>query len=707
MVLALLLQLALLLLLARTLGEIARRLGQPSVVGELLAGIILGPTLLGGLSPFVDTWLIPDAGAQGWLLEGAGLTGALFLLLITGMETDLALLRRHSRAAAGTSIGGITLPFVTGFVLGQYLPATLLGSEAERVVFALFIATAMSISAIPVIARVLMDLDLMRRDVGQTIIAAGMTDDAIGWTLLSVVAGLAAGDAVTLGSVGLALVRVIGFLVVSLTVGSWLVHALFAWVRDARGPFVQLSLVAGLMFGWAALAQALGLEAVFGAFVVGMILGREQTLSAAVHDHIAAISFGVFTPIFFGIAGLKVDARILGDSRLLGITLLVIAVATFGKVLGGYVGGRWIGGRDRWTSLAFGIGMNARGAMEIIIATVGLNLAIISRDMFSIIVVMAMATSLMAPPGLRWALRRVHMDDTETERLRRESLARASRVARIRRVLVPLRTRPLHERGERLEVALLDRLRGDETMEVTLFSAAKRGQRAEALDFLAAVEPAFQPAHVRRRVVEGGEPDVAILREARKSYDLLMLGARERATGRDALFDRFVDRVMRLAPCPTVVVQGRPRPDAWPPSRILVPVSGSQGSREAAELAFRLAGETGLVALLNVVPTGGDDVTRIATPAAEERRLHAAAEVVEHMRTHADAHGARSLPLVREGNDVESVVLDVAREIGAELIVLGTTVRAGSGRLFLGPRVERVLEAAACPVLVYNAAAPL
>lgn len=703
MVLALLFQLALLLLLARTLGEVARRLGQPSVVGELLAGILLGPTLLGGLSPFVDAWLIPDAGPQGWLLEGAGMVGAMFLLLITGMETDLALLRRHSRAAAGTSIGGITLPFVTGFVLGQYLPASLLGPDAERVVFALFIATAMSISAIPVIARVLMDLDLMRRDVGQTIIAAGMTDDAIGWTLLSVVVGLAAGDAVTLGSVGGALLRVVGFLVVSLTLGAWLVHGLFAWLRGARGPFLQLSLVAGLMFGWAAIAQALGLEAVFGAFVVGLILGREQSLTADVHDQIAAISFGVFTPVFFGIAGLKVDARILAEPGLLGVTLLVIAVATFGKVLGGYIGGRWIGGRDRWTSVAFGIGMNARGAMEIIIATVGLNLAIISRDMFSIIVVMAMATSLMAPPGLRWALRRVRMDDSETERLRLESLARSSRIARIRRVLLPLRRRPLHDMGQRLEVALLERLRTDENMEVTLFNAAPRGERADGLDFLAALEPAFRPAKVRRRVVVAGDPDVAILREARKGYDLLMLGARERSAGRDALFDHFVDRVVRMAPCPTAVVQGRPRPDAWPPKRLLVPVSGSHGSREAAELAFRLAGDHGLVALLSVVPTGGDDAARIATVAAEERRMEGAAEVVEHMRQHADAHGVRSLPLVREGNDVESVVLDVAREIDAELIVLGTTVRAGAGRLFLGPRVERVLEAATCPVLVYNA----
>src|SRR5690554_2381303 len=200
-VLALIIQIAVLLLAARGLGEVAQRLNQPSVVGEILAGILLGPSLLSGLVPGLGEWIIPQTEVQGYLLEVVSLIGVMFLLLITGLETDLALIRRQAKAAAGSSIGGILVTFTSGFLLGTFLPDSLLADPDRRIVFALFIATAMSISAIPVIAKVLMDLNLMRRDIGQTIIASGMSDDTVGWVLLSIVAGLAGTGAITAGSV--------------------------------------------------------------------------------------------------------------------------------------------------------------------------------------------------------------------------------------------------------------------------------------------------------------------------------------------------------------------------------------------------------------------------------------------------------------------------------------------------------------------------
>ncbi|HEV2736481.1 MAG TPA: cation:proton antiporter, partial [Longimicrobiaceae bacterium] len=194
-VLVLVIQIALLLFVARALGEIAQRLKQPAVVGEILAGILLGPSLLSGFFPVLGEWIVPHSRTQGYLLEVVSLFGAMFLLLITGLETDLRLIRRQARTAMGASLGGILVPFGLGYALGSYLPTSLLADPERRLVFALFIATALSISAIPVIAKVLMDLKLMRRDVGQAILAAGMTDDAIGWMLLSVVLGLAGGAA--------------------------------------------------------------------------------------------------------------------------------------------------------------------------------------------------------------------------------------------------------------------------------------------------------------------------------------------------------------------------------------------------------------------------------------------------------------------------------------------------------------------------------
>ncbi len=210
-------QVAVLLLAARTFGEIVTRLGQPAVIGEILAGIILGPSLLSSAIPVFGELIIPQTEVQGYLLEVISLLGAMFLLLITGLETDIRLIKHHAKTAISVSLGGISVTFLTGFLLGMYLPEFLLADADERLVFSLFVATAMSISAIPVIAKVLMDMNLMRRDIGQTILAAGMSDDTIGWILLSIVAGIAAGDAVTTGTVLTTVGSVLAFLVLSFT----------------------------------------------------------------------------------------------------------------------------------------------------------------------------------------------------------------------------------------------------------------------------------------------------------------------------------------------------------------------------------------------------------------------------------------------------------------------------------------------------------
>ena len=274
-ILVLLVQLGALLVTARLLGELSSKLGLPPVIGEILAGIFLGPSLLSGLFPPLAQWLVPQTPVQWALLDVVALLGAMFLLLLTGLETDLALIRRHARTAVGVSLGGILTTFASGFVLGMYIPDSLLGAPHQRPVFALFMATAMSISAIPVIAKVLMDLQLMRRDIGQTIIAAGMSDDTIGWILLSVVAGLAGG----MGLSGVHVLKAIGFvsifMIVSFTAGRWLAKRVLALVQDRlSSPYRLLTFVVLFMLAWGAFSQALGLEAVLGAFVIGVIFGR-------------------------------------------------------------------------------------------------------------------------------------------------------------------------------------------------------------------------------------------------------------------------------------------------------------------------------------------------------------------------------------------------------------------------------------------------
>lgn len=687
------------------MGELARRVNQPAVVGELLAGILLGPSLLSSVLPGFGRWMLPQSELQGYLLEVVSLLGAIFLLLMTGLETDLQLIRRHARTAVGVSFGGILVTFSSGFVLGQLLPESLLGGQHARLVFALFVATSMAISAIPVIAKVLIDLKLMRRDIGQTILAAGMSDDTTGWILLSIVAGLASGEAVTAGSVLTTVGSVLAFMVVSFTLGRMLVRHALNLVQDRVGsPYRLLTLVMVLTFTWAAITQALNLEAVLGAFVMGVLFGQMRRLPDEVHDRIEGMSVGVFSPLFFGVAGLKVNLQSLFEPRLLLIALGVIAVASLGKVLGTYLGARLIGRRDHWTALAYGAGLNARGAMEIIMATIGLQLGILGQDMYSIIVVMAMTTSLMAPSALRFVLKRVKPDEQEAQRLRNEELAEDSLIAHVHRVLFPVRgARPGRDRpAERaIESYVLRKL--GEDLSVTLLNVARPNEKAAGQAHLTALAGSFDNGEVTRRVVESETPVDVILDEAQKDYDLIVLGASEQSGTNEVVFNRVVDQVVRMAPCPTMVVKGAATPESWPPKRILVPSEGTAASRNAAELAFALARDgASRVSLLNVVIREQEPYRLDASGAAQQRQLAAAYQIVNSLRELGEARGVNPDTEVRVAADTSTAILAVAEQLGHDLIILGTDVRPGSERLYLGPRVEQILAASKVPVIVMN-----
>lgn len=706
-VLALLIQVAVLLVAARLLGEVARRLGKPGVVGELLAGIILGPSLLSAAFPFVEQWMVPQNEVRGYLIEVVALIGAMLLLLITGLETDLSLIRRHARTAIGVSFGGIAVTFASGFLLGTYLPDDLLGDPTRRTIFALFMATAMSISAIPVIAKVLMEMNLIRRDIGQTIIAAGMSDDTIGWILLSIVAGLASGEAVSAGSVLEIVGSVLAFMLLSFTAGRWLVARVLDIAQDRfLGEERILSVVIVLTFTWGAITHALDLEAVLGAFVMGILLGQMPRLPASVHRQLMALSVGIFTPIFFAVAGLKVNVRSLLEPELLLVAVLVILVATAGKFAGTYAGARLIGGKSHWNALAYGSGLNARGAMEIIIATIGLSLGILSQDMFSIIVLMAMATSLMAPTALRFVLARVEPTPEEVERLRREEMDAASRFGTIRRVLLPVRIPPpgVGSATRSLEARLLSQLGSQRKLSMTLMTVCAPGDRDKAMASLGEMAAEFKELDVTRRVIESSRPGDAIMDEVGKGYDLLVLGAPEGGSDHAVLFTPLVDYLVRMAPCPTIVVQGRMAEEHWPPSRILVPSNGGSIARSASELGMRLASASGAgVTVLNVVPGRPGLGAQVDEARSFERRAALARRIISEHIEQGVAHGVNVTGEVRVHPEREETIISFARQIDADLIVVGTGLRSGSGELFLGPGVERLLSTAPCPVVVVNA----
>src|SRR5690242_3976073 len=280
----LLVQLAVILIVARVGAEFVRRLGQPAVVGELAAGIVLGPTVLGHFAPWLFAAIFPHESAQFNLLEVVGMLGMVLLLFLTGLETDLRLLRNLGRAALIASAMGMALPFATGFALGQFMPDAYLAQPDHRVIFSFFLATAMSISAMPVIAKILVDLDLTRRNIGLVIMSAGVVDDTTGWLILSVIAGAASASGMqqSLQRVGWSVILTGAFLAASAFV---FYPALKVFIGIARGrvetPHSGFVVALVYLLLCAALTDAIGVHAVFGAFIAGVVLRQVPRFEAS------------------------------------------------------------------------------------------------------------------------------------------------------------------------------------------------------------------------------------------------------------------------------------------------------------------------------------------------------------------------------------------------------------------------------------------
>jgi Kef-type K+ transport system membrane component KefB len=408
-----LLQVGLLLILAILLGRLAARFGLPAIVGELSAGVIFGPSLMGWLLPGFSGWLLPARPDQAHLLDAVGQVAVLLLVGLTGVEMDLRMIRRRGATAVRVSLAGLIIPFALGIALGYPLARLLDAKTSDTQVFALFLGVAMCVSAIPVIAKTLMDMNLIHRNVGQLTLAAGMIDDAFGWFMLSIVSAMAAAG-VTAGKVTTALGSLILVVVAAVLVGRPVVRVA---LRLSQGSDEQTVAAAAAMILLAGAAtQALGLEAVFGAFVCGTLIGSSGEFARTRTSSLRTVVLAFLAPVFFATAGLRIDLRALGKPAVLAAAVIVLVVAIAGKFAGAYIGAR-LSRLSKWEALALGAGMNARGVIEVIVAMVGLRLGILDTDTYTIIVLVAVVTSIMAPPLLRWAMKRVEYTEEEELRL--------------------------------------------------------------------------------------------------------------------------------------------------------------------------------------------------------------------------------------------------------------------------------------------------
>lgn len=394
---------AVMLLFARVFGEIVRKLNQPFVIGEIIAGIILGPTLLGTLFPeFFNSLFVASENVQ-IAQDGLIQISVILLLLVSGLEIDLALVLKQGPAAVKTSLASIIIPFAVGFGFA-FLAPQFLGIEdsSSVLVFALFIGTALSITALPVVVKTLMDLNIFRSKIGSIIISSAMVNDLIGWIIFSIILSMIGTDGHGLG-LGNVIIITFVFIIFFLTIGKKIFDIILPKLKKhtiVPGGIINLVLITGFL--GSAFTEYIGIHAIFGAFIIGIAIGDSAHLDEKTRNIIHEFVTNIFAPLFFVSIGLRVN--FLANFDLL-LVLIFLILAFVGKVVGGYLGSK-ISGFSRNDSMIIGFGMNSRGAMEIVLGTLALQFGLIQEKVFVALVIMALFTSISSAPLMNIFLRK-------------------------------------------------------------------------------------------------------------------------------------------------------------------------------------------------------------------------------------------------------------------------------------------------------------
>ena len=695
-ILRFLVEIAVLLLATRVLADIAKRLGQAPVIGELLAGVILGPSVFGRLLPGAHAFIFPSDVVVTHLVEGVAWLGVIMLLLYIGLETDLSILRGMGRTAATVSMFGMIIPFAGGLGMGLLLPAQYLAHPDARIIFALFMAVAVAISAVPVIAKILIDLGLLHRDLGLLILAAGIVDDTTGWLLLSLVAGLAREGKVSAASFAILVLSAGAFIAFCYFIGFRMVSRVLRWVDDRTYiEHGKLSAIIVIALACAVITQAIGIHAVFGAFIAGVMLGNGSTrVRKQDMGELGSLTLGFLAPIFFAYSGLKADVATLSNPI---IPALVLSIACGAKFLGAGAGGL-LGGLKWRESLAVAVGMNARGGMEVLVALIGLSLGVLTPQMYTVIILVAIVTSVMTPPLLTWALAGVAERPSDAQRQERDKLMS----------LVELQLE-----GSKLLVLSGG---GPHAALATHFAAALANHREASITIFRALAPGdsraaaiFNEEYGRLREIAefGGASNVhqrsatadpladAIAEEVQRGYDAIFIGASEQG-GREELGGDVLRQLIGSARCPVVIVRGGQ--GKTPFMHLLAPTTGASFSRLGATVAMQYAQafQSSVTALyvreanLFALP-----VWSANGPPPEEGE-----EFVEEIRRLGEELGVGIETLVGTGRKPENVILNAAHNGDYDLLVMGVLFRSSDQRLYFGPKVKRILQNARCAVAV-------
>ena len=393
--LPLLIALTAVIVTGRLLGRAFVAIGQPPVIGEVIAGLVLGPSVLGALWPAAGAFILPTSVAPS--LSVVAQLGVVLYMFLVGLELNPDALRGQLRATVAISQTSIVVPFVLGWALAVYLYPRFSSEDVPFVSFALFLGIAMSITAFPVLARILSDLGMTRTPLGVVALTCAAIDDVTAWCLLALVVGVvqaSAGSA--LATIVLTLVFIAAMFIVVRPVVARLIRS--AGARETSRGVIALTIAAMLVS--ALITESIGVHAIFGAFLLGAVIPHDSRLAHALVGSLETLVTLLLLPAFFAFAGMRTEIGLLTGAGPWIACGLIILVATVGKAAGTFVAARLTGMSSR-EAAGLGALMNTRGLMQLIVLNVGLDLGVISPTLFTMMVLMALATTIATTPVLR------------------------------------------------------------------------------------------------------------------------------------------------------------------------------------------------------------------------------------------------------------------------------------------------------------------
>lgn len=695
-----LLALAVILAVGRGTAELARRFNQPEVLGELLGGFLLGPSVFGSVCAplYQKLFLNHEVGsalsAMSWL-------GAILLLLLAGIEAEVRILKDHIKPGSFAALFAMVPSILVGMAFASAVTGPMHGDG-------LFLGIVLSVSAVSVAAKILMERATIRRDYAQVILAAGIGSEVCVWLLISVVAAMQHGNALQAGL--RSTLCVIGFFAFLLTIGKRFTFWAMRRVNDMT--FVnhgQVSLVLLLAFLCAATTHALGVHALLGAFAFGFLLSQSPRANIRLKQKLETFAVSLFAPIFFVLAGMRVDISQMKTLSAVGAIVALFLAATVVKVGMAALGAK-LGGLRRLESLLVGLGVNYKGGTDVIVAILGTELGLLSQQSYTSYAVVSMLTVLVTPPLMALLEKRAKPSPEEQARLDREQAKRRAYLSDVERVLTPV----IPELLPSFPAKILHTIAHTKHEEEEIFDITQMmlepGERQTSND----QHPHVQEA--RERLTEAAElttvelthqqmPEnenvVDEILNAAQDYRVMAIGARKPkpteaalSLGRlqDALIDRSSADVLVLVHDGSPTINRRVK-------RVLVPVNGMEYSLAAADVAAYIAKSYDAeLVLMNVMPrtrnqSDGSDL-HPELRVAGHNILREASFRIERLGVHA-------IERVSSSDDAGAEILRELQRNRYQLLVMGSLHRTSTGSgLFLGAQTQQVLTRSPVPVLL-------